>query len=109
MMSLTTHAEKVQFLTSYLNGTLQTADEGKPLMILGSGANGKTYVFQEVVKTSPVNILLFMEGRHTFYPSTIPSQECKILILANGSSYDYALAEVLNAMIVEFKKDPAYI
>lgn len=102
---LITHAEKVEFLTNYITGP----DNHVPLMLIGSGANGKSHVILEVAQQSPVNILVFYTGcGHSFFPSVNPSRECVILIHANGAPDEYALASALNANMVEFKKDPAY-
>lgn len=102
---LTTHAEKVAFLTSYITGP----NSHVPLMLIGSGANGKSKVILEVAQTSPVNLLVFYTGcGYTFLPSAIPSRECVILIHANGAPDEYALASALHANMVEFQKDPLY-
>lgn len=107
--SLVHHAEKLAFLTNYLNGTLQDFDRNQPLMIIGSGANGKSFVFNEVLKTSPVNILLLSsENRYSIYSSTSISSKTVILMIENGTPEDFELAQKLNAKIVEFKKDPTY-
>lgn len=108
--SLIHHSEKVAFLTNYLNGTLQDFDHNQPLMIIGSGGNGKSFVFNEVLKTSPVNILLLSshENRYSIYSSRNTSSKTVILMIENGTPEDFELAHKLNAKIVEFKKDPTY-
>lgn len=110
MLTLTKHADKVQFLTNFLDGNLEAFDNRRPLMLLGSGANGKSYTIMEVVKNSPVNIVLFYPGDgYRFYPATKPSDECVILIHANGAPQEFAFANALGAEIVEFAQDPAYV
>ncbi len=107
--SLTTHAEKVQFLKNFLNGTIDGMTNARPLMLVGTGGNGKSYVILEVAKTSPVNLLVFYPGDgHRFIPAVSPSEECVILIHSNGSEEEAMFGYHLNAHVVEFKKDPAY-
>lgn len=78
-------------------------------MILGSGANGKSYVLQEVVQNSPINVVLLVTGQGYHYmPASQPSNDCAILFLVNGAQDDFTLARLLNAQLVQFESDPAY-
>lgn len=109
MHTVTTHQEKITFLTNFLRNVQEGFDNSQPLMILGSGANGKSYVLQEVAQTSPVNICLLVtdQGYH-YIPASQPSNKCVLLFLVNGAQDDFTLARILNASIVQFEKDPAY-
>ncbi len=108
-LTLITHTEKVQFLKNFLNNQVEGMTNARPLMLRGSGANGKSFVLQEVAETSPVNILVIHPGDgHRFLPSAKPSEECVILMMSNGDVNDATLAYHLNAYIVDFKKDPAF-
>ena len=112
-LTLTTHAEKLAFVRDYLYGHLDDFPRNRPLMILGSGGNGKTHVINLAMNTSIVNVMLLYPGNgYKFYPAEIildeHSDECVILIHANGTPEDFALAASLNANIVEFKSDPAF-
>lgn len=110
MTSIQTHAEKVRFVKSFIKGELKDYPPDRPLMIIGSGANGKSYVIREVAQMAPVNLIIFQEsgGSFTFVPAISPSHECAMLMAVNGSSEDFALAKSLNAHVVSFEKDPAY-
>ncbi len=75
-LTLTTHAEKVQFLKNFLNGHADNVPNDRPLMLRGSGGNGKSYVIQEVAETSPVNLLVFHPGDgYRFFPSVNHSEK----------------------------------
>jgi hypothetical protein len=109
--TLTTHNEKVQFLTNFLNGSQQGFDRNQPLMIAGSGGNGKSKVFSEVAPSSPVNILLLNEDysdKFRVWDSNQPTDKYATLMIALGTDQEYELAQKLNAQIVQFAKDPAY-
>jgi hypothetical protein len=109
MLQLTTHAEKVQFLTNFLNEAVEGMTLSRPLMILGSGGNGKTHIIHLVAEVSPVNILMIHQGDgYRFLPSTQSSDKCAILLPVNGSPHEFALAAALDAQSVEFLKDPAF-
>lgn len=109
-MSFTKHQDKVQFVKSFVKGELDDYSVNRPLMIVGSGANGKSYVIQEVREQSPVNLVIYHEmgGSFAFVPAITPSPTCAILMASNGAPEDYTLAKRLNAHIVHFEKDPAY-
>lgn len=107
--TLTTHAEKVQFVQRFLRGGIPEYPNDRPLMLLGSGGNGKTKVVQEVAENADVNILVFQGGdSHRFFPSAQYSDRCVILITANGGRDEMEFGRLLNAQIVMFDKDPAY-
>lgn len=109
VLTLTTHTEKIQFLTNFLHGYLEDYPRTVPLMLIGTGGNGKSSVIYEVSNTSPVNILiLFHDGQFHFVPSKEYSDDCVILLHANGAPSEYALATCLNANSVRFEKDPAF-
>lgn len=109
MLTLTTHAQKVTFLTKFVNGELENFDRTTPLMIIGSGGNGKSKVIHEISEKSPSNILILYEGGgFSFLPSKTPSDICVILFHAHGTSGEYALGGHLNANCVKFEKDPSY-
>lgn len=107
---LTTHEEKVNFLKKYLKDEKPPYSREKPLMIYGSGANGKTKIVREVLETPPdVNVVILNnEGRFVFVPAIAPSNECAYLLVNNGTQEDFAAADYLGAHRVEFGKDPAF-
>ncbi len=109
MLKLTTHAEKKQFLLNFLNDQVEGMTTRRPLMILGSGGNGKSKIIQEVSEFSPINMLVIQQGdTHHFFPSPVSSDDCVILLPVNGSPQEFALAAALDAQSVEFLKDPAF-
>jgi hypothetical protein len=108
-MQLSKHAEKVQFLKNFVNGDVEHMPNNRPLMLRGSGGNGKSKVITEVWENSPVNIMLFYPGDGFRYlPAATPSEKCVVLIHSNGSDEEMEFAEHMNAYDVEFKKDPAF-
>ena len=103
------HKEKVQFLLDYLNEKLEEFPLDTPLMIYGSGGNGKSKVFREIVEQSPVPIVLFTgQGSPAFYPTQKPSSKLAVLIICNGTPEDMDFAEYMGANIAEFLKDPSF-
>lgn len=105
------HNEKVQFLLDYLNGRLEEFPLDTPLMIYGSGGNGKSKVFQEIVEQSPVPIIVFTgeDGpAFRFFPTQKPSSKLAVLIICNGTPEDMDFAEYMGANIAEFLRDPHY-
>ena len=95
---------------NFIQGNLEDYPVDRPLMIVGSGANGKSYVIREVAQMAPVNLVIFQEagGSFGFVPAISPSHECAMLMAVNGSPEDFALAKSLNAHVVHFEKDPAF-
>ncbi len=109
--TLTTHAEKVAFLKSYIQA-VQQAEHGStptPLMIFGNGGQGKTKVVREVQESSEIPLLVVQEETPCLYMGSAPYTGRFVTILVNvGRPEDFQFANYLKATIVEFKKDPAY-
>lgn len=105
------HNEKLQFLLDFLNEKIPEFPLGTPLMIYGSGGNGKSTILHEVLEQSPVPIVVFSgEGppAFQFYPTQKPSSKLAVLIVCLGTPEDMDFAEYLEANIVEFLRDPAF-
>lgn len=109
-MSFDTHEEKLNFVKSFVKGELEEYPPNRLLMIIGSGGNGKSYVLRELAEQAPVNLLIFHEsgGAFTFVPAVSPSNQCAMIMAVNGTPGDYTIANLLNAHVVYFEKDPAY-
>jgi hypothetical protein len=106
-----THEEKVNFLTRFLNGSLEDYPRDTPLMIYGSGGSGKSYVLNEVVEKAPVHIVVlgYSTPGFRFYPSNYPSNTLAVLFIALGTPEEFEFAKFMNAKLVEFVKDPNYM
>lgn len=107
---LTTHDEKFSFLKNFLKNRLRSYPRDKPLMIYGSGGNGKTKIVKEILENPPdVNVVILNnESRFVFVPAMSVSNECAYLLVNNGTQQDFDVAKYLGAYTVEFAKDPAF-
>lgn len=106
---LTTHEEKVNFLTKFLRDENPHYARDRLLVLVGSGGNGKSIVLSEVLETTPVNVVVICENRFSFRPATTgPSDECSYIMVCNGDSSDFAFAAYLNANVVQFLVDPKF-
>ena len=92
---------------AYLNGMLENYPRDTPLMVFGSGANGKSYILNEVAERSPIPIVTFGDG-YRYFPTHHTSSRLAVLIICNGAPEDFAFAKYMNANIVEFGKDLDY-
>lgn len=101
------HEDKVDFLMRFLNGSFENYPRDTPLMIFGSGGNGKSYILNEVAERSPIPIVTFGDG-YRYYPTQYTSSRLAVLIVCNGAPEDFAFAKYMNANIVEFGKDLDY-
>ena len=101
---LTRHAEKLLYVQNYL-----ASYETRPLMLVGSGANGKSHILLEVSEFPPVNLAIITDRNIRFVKSRNPSSVLKMLIHANGTSADYDFARYLDALVVKFERDPEIV
>lgn len=112
--ALSTHVEKVQFVLDYLAGKLSDFTPEKPLMIVGQGATGKTYVMNEVREKANVpychmgieHSRVLFECPEDFqlngfrYPS--------LIIQSLGIPEDFETAKWCEAQVVQFLPDGSY-
>ena len=100
--TLVTHAEKVAYLVDYLK-----SDSTKPLMLVGTGGNGKTNAVKEASAHARVNICIYNDKNMRFIHCA-ESDVLKTIIESLGSNEDYTFAGYLGATIVQFGRDPAF-
>ena len=101
--TLVTHAEKVAYVTNYLN-----SKSTKPIMIVGTGGNGKSNAVKEASTVVPVNICIYYSKDGMAYIHSPESNVLKTIIESLGTNEDYTFAGYLGATIVQFGVDPAY-
>ena len=101
--TLVTHAEKVAYVTNYLN-----SKSTKPIMIVGPGGNGKSNTVKEASTKVPVNICIYYSNHGIHFIHSPESDVLKTVIESLGSNEDYTFAGYLGATIVQFAKDPAF-
>ena len=100
---LVTHAEKVAYVTEYLKSA-----STKPLMLVGTGGNGKTAAVKEASNAVPVNISIYYSNKNMSFIHSTKSNMLKTIIESLGSNEDYTFAGYLGATIVQFDRDPAF-
>ncbi len=108
---LTRHADKVQFLLSFLAGNQPTYPLDEPLCIEGPGASGKSYVLNEVRDQTPVPLILVQENRYFVVPATQPSnrvQPVMIIVSLGDQSEEHQAAKYFKANPVYFQPDPDF-
>jgi len=101
--TLVTHAEKVAYLVKYLK-----SDSTRPVMIVGTGRNGKSNTVKEASTLVPVNICIYYSKDGITYIHSPESNVLKTIIESLGTNEDYTFAGYLGAYIVQFDKDPAF-
>ncbi len=101
--TLVTHAEKVVYLVNYLKST-----STRPVMIVGTGGNGKSNTVKEASTVVPVNICIYYSKDGMTYIHSPESNVLKTVIESLGTNEDYTFAGYLGATIVQFAKDPSY-
>ncbi len=114
---LQTHQEKVQFVQNYLNQALLNYENSRPLMIIGPGGSGKSYVLREVEQNLPLPLLVIQDGDTTLHlPSQITDDmryyyhaKKAIILVSLGLEQDMQIAEYLGAEMVYFDRDPSLI
>lgn len=106
---LATHAEKLHFVQRFLRGGIPEYPTNRPLMLVGSGGDGKSKIIEEVASTADVNILAIQAGEsYRFFPAHQVSETCAILITGTGSQEEMEFGRLMNANVVLFAKDPSY-
>jgi hypothetical protein len=98
-----THAEKVAYLVNYLKSA-----STKPIMIVGTGGNGKSNAVKEASTLVPVNICIYYSKDGMTYIHSPESNVLKTVIESLGTNEDYTFAGYLGATIVHFGIDPAF-
>jgi hypothetical protein len=100
--TLVTHAEKVAYVTNYLK-----SESTRPVMIVGTGGNGKSNAVKEASTVAPVNICIYND-KNMRYIHYAESNVLKTIIESLGTNEDYTFAGYLGATIVQFAKDPSF-
>ncbi len=114
---LQTHQEKFQFVQNYLNQTLQNYENSRPLLIIGPGGSGKTYVLQEVTENPPLPLLVIQDGDTILHLPSQITEEMKyyyhtkkaIVIVSLGLEPDIQMAAHMHANVVYFDRDPSFV
>lgn len=105
--TLTSHAEKVATLHDFLHFTAQEYYcPAATLTIVGQGGSGKSAVVHEVLKTSPIPIVVIEEDIIRYYPGTTPNADKCAVIYVCLTLTDYKMPEYFRSKILEFKPDP---
>lgn len=99
---ITTHAEKVAYVTNYLK-----SESTRPVMIVGTGGNGKTAAVAAAATHARVNICIYND-KNMRYIHYAESNVLKTIIESLGTNEDYTFAGYLGATIVQFAKDPSF-
>lgn len=100
--TLVTHADKVAYLVDYLK-----SESTRPVMIVGTGGNGKTMAVAAAAAHARVNICIYND-KNMRYIHYAESNVLKTIIESLGTNEDYTFAGYLGATIVHFGVDPAY-
>jgi len=101
---LTSHKEKYDYVAKYI-----ISDEDYPLMIIGSGGNGKSIIINEVTnKYFYRNYCIIIPGEPFHFKTHDGAINNQVIIHAWGTEEDFILAKYLNANIVYFEKDPEF-
>lgn len=104
---LTTHEEKLSYVTEYL-----ISDNKYPLVIVGNGGEGKTKIIQLAIKNCKKNVAVIDNGSlPRFYKGEENNFDFKLIIIntaSNEKEMMEQLKETINPTFIQFKPDPAF-